>query len=57
MCRANRQQTLGIKLTSTGLFDLRDHLFFPYLRPFLAGREKGEQGLLASAKTCFLRGS
>jgi len=32
-------------------------LFFsPFLRPFLAGHEKGEWGLLASAKGCLFAG-
>jgi hypothetical protein len=42
---------------SIGLFDLLVHLLFsPFLRPFHAGHEKGEWGLLASAKGCLFAG-
>jgi hypothetical protein len=44
-------------LTSIGLFDLLDHLFFLlFCARFLAGHEKGEWGLLASAKGCLFVG-
>jgi hypothetical protein len=51
-----RHRTLNIELTSIGLFDLLDHLFFSFSAPVSRGARKGRVGPARQAKGCLFAG-
>ena len=55
---ANLQRTLNIKLTSIGLFDLLDHLFFLlFCARFSRGTKRASGACSQAPRAAFLRGS